>query len=233
MRKSSRQSRPMTGKLRDKTRRAERILRRRYGQYEWSGPSDVLDAIVHTILSQNTNDVNSARAFRSLRRKFPTWTKVMKAPIVEVADAIKVGGLWNNKSRWIQGLLRWVKETHGRMSLEHLHTMTPQDVLDEMGHLPGIGVKTVYVTLMFACGQDVFPVDTHVHRIVRRLGLVPWSTSREKTTRLMQPMVPEGRRMTFHVNLIHFGREICKARNPGCATCPLERICTWPEKSTH
>lgn len=231
MRKNSRRDQPKIGELRDKTRRAERILRRCYGQYEWSGPSDVLDTIIHTILSQNTNDTNSARAFRSLRRKFPTWTKVMKAPIAEVADAIKVGGLSNNKSRWIQGLLRWVKETHGRMSLEHLHAMTPQDVLEEMGHLAGIGVKTVYVTLMFACGQDVFPVDTHVHRIVRRLGLVPWSASREKTTRLMQPMVPDGRRMTFHMNLIRFGRELCKARNPGCQTCPLDLICTWPDKA--
>ncbi len=215
----------MTGKLRDKTRRAERILRRRYGQYEWSGPSDVLDAIVHTILSQNTNDVNSARAFRSLRRKFPTWTKVMKAPIVEVADAIKVGGLWNNKSRWIQGLLRWVKETHGRMSLEHLHTMTPQDVLDEMGHLPGIGVKTVYVTLMFACGQDVFPVDTHVYRVTKRLGLIPERISREEAHNLLGRVVTGNKMYSFHINLIRHGRSICTSRNPKCEKCPLKRLC--------
>ena len=208
------------------------ILRRRYGEYAWSGPGRILDSIVGTILSQNTSDINSTRAYRSLRRRFPSWTKVMNAPVREVADAIRVGGLANNKSRWIRDLLRWVKRTRGRMSLEHLRSMTPGEVLARMGHLNGIGVKTVYVTMMFACGQDVFPVDTHVHRIVRRLKLVPWSASREKTTELMQPLVAKGRKMTFHVNLIRFGREICRARGPVCPACALGKICTWSGKTT-
>lgn len=231
MNKSAKSSRTEQAALRAKTRCIEQILRKRYGEYRWEGPEDILGSLVHTILSQNTNDVNSARAYRSLRKRFPTWTKVMDAPVGQVADAIRVGGLANNKSRWIQDLLRWVKRTRRRMTLEDLREMTPEQMLAEMGHLNGIGVKTVYVTLMFACGRDVFPVDTHIHRIVRRIGLVRWGASREETTRLMQPITPKGRRMTLHVNLIGFGRDICTARKPACPVCPVARICAWPKKT--
>ena len=217
--------------LKKKVRRIESILRRKYGEYEWGGPEKILGSVIHTILSQNTNDQNSGRAYRSLRKRFRSWSQVMKAPVSEVAEAIRVGGLANNKSRWIIELLRWVKETRGRMSLEDLREATPKKMLDEMGHLNGIGVKTVYVTLMFACGRDVFPVDTHIYRIVRRLGLVAWPASRERTTEEMQPLVPRGRSMTLHVNLIRLGREVCKARKPLCGACPIERNCPWPEKA--
>ena len=217
--------------LRHTAARIEEILRERYGEYRREGPEPVLDSMVEAILSQNTNDLNRDRAFRSLRRKFPTWTKVMSAPRGEVAEAIKVGGLSNQKSGWIQDLLRWVKETRGHMDLDDLCGMTPRQVLEKMGHLKGIGVKTVYVTLLFACGQDVFPVDTHIHRVVRRVGLIPWKASRNRTTELMQPLAPEGKRLTFHVNLIRFGRDICLARKPRCPFCPLGDICLYPQKT--
>ena len=214
-----------------KTRRIETILRRRYGEYRWEGPDEILDSVVHTILSQNTTDLNSARAYRALRKRFPSWSAAMKAPVRDLADSIRVGGLANNKSRWIRELLTWVKKTRGRMTLEDLRDKSPAEMLAEMGHLNGIGVKTVYVTLMFACGRDVFPVDTHIYRIVRRIGLVRWSASREQTTDAMQPLVPKGKCMTLHVNLIRFGRETCTARNPACPLCPLSQICAWPEKT--
>ena len=217
--------------LRAKTRRIETILRRRYGPYRWEGPEKILDSVIHTILSQNTTDVNSARAYRALRKKFPTWTAAMRAPVSGLADAIRVGGLANNKSRRIRELLCWVKKSRGRLTLEDLRDKSPAQMLAEMGHLNGIGVKTVYVTLMFACGRDVFPVDTHIYRIVRRIGLVRWPASREQTTETMQPLVPKGKCMTFHVNLIRFGRDICAARNPTCPACPLNQICSWPEKT--
>jgi len=226
------QGRAARGALRKKTRQIDAVLRKRYGAYRWEGPERILDSVVHTILSQNTNDVNSGRAYRSLRKRFPRWERVMKAPVADVAEAIRVGGLSNNKSRWIQELLRWVKETRGRMSLEDLRDATPAQMLSEMGHLNGIGVKTVYVTLMFACGRDVFPVDTHIWRIVRRLGLVRWAASREQTTETMQPLVGKGRSMSLHVNLIRFGRDVCTARKPACAGCPLWDLCTWPDKGT-
>ena len=217
--------------LRAKTRRIETILRRRYGEYRWEGPDEILDSVVHTILSQNTTDLNSARAYRALRKKFPTWSAAMRAPVSALADSIRVGGLANNKSRWIRELLLWVKKTRGRMTLEDLRDKSPAEMLAEMGRLNGIGVKTVYVTLMFACGRDVFPVDTHIYRIVRRVGLVRWSASREQTTDAMQPLVPKGKCMTLHVNLIRFGRDVCAARNPACPACPLSPICSWTEKT--
>ena len=231
MKKVEERSRAELRELRGRVREIEGILRKRYGDYKWEGPEEILGSLVHTVLSQNTNDLNSGRAYRSLRKKFPTWTAVMKAPVGELADAIRVGGLANNKSRWIQALLRWVKRTRGKMSLEDLREMGPKEMLSEMGHLNGIGVKTVYVVSMFACGRDVFPVDTHIHRVVRRVGVVRWGASREKTTELMQGLVGRGRCMGLHVNLIYFGREICTAQKPKCRVCPLWQICTWPGKT--
>jgi endonuclease-3 len=103
--------------------------------------------------------------------------------------------------------------------------MDPQDAVDTFTQLKGVGLKTMSVVLMFTCGVDIFPVDTHVHRICRRLALVPDKANAEKTHHLMQPQVPDGKSYSLHMNFLHLGRTICKAQKPRCEECPLVDLC--------
>ena len=215
---------------RERTAEITCILEREQGEPRWKGPSDPLDSLVRTLLSQSTNDNNRDLAYRRLRERFPAWRDVMEADREEVADAIRPAGLGNQKSGRMIALLRWIEEEFGSLDLGFLHEMPTEEAFERFTQVKGIGVKTMAVVLMFACGRDVFPVDTHVHRIVRRLGLVPERADAVKTFKLMAPLVPDGKSYSLHMNLLKFGRTICTARNPRCLDCPLYDLCPWPEK---
>jgi len=217
--------------LRRKLTTVHRCLAKRFGTPKQPARSDPLQAMVRTILSQNTTDTNSDRAFRNLRKTFPRWEMLLDAPLSKIAGAIRVGGLADQKSKNIKDFLKWVRLTYGRLSLDAMHDMTPDEALETFTALKGIGLKTVYVTLLFACGKDVFPIDTHIYRIVRRLGLAPEKASRDKVTELMQPLVPKGKSLALHINLIDFGRTVCLARRPRCSECPLTDLCIYPDKN--
>ena len=214
-----------------KTAEVHKRLARRFGTPRWAGPEDPLESMIWTILSQNTNDLNSERAYNNLRKSFPNWEMLLEVPAARIARAIRVGGLANQKSKHIRNFLKWVKRTYGRLNLNAMCRMTPEEAVETFTRHKGIGLKTVYVTLLFACGKDVFPVDTHIYRIVRRLGLVPEKASRDKVTELMQPLVPRGKCLPLHINLIRFGRSICKSQRPLCRDCPLVDLCPYLEKS--
>ena len=218
-------------RLRAKTAEVNRRLIARFGRPTWRGPEHPLQSLIRTILTQNTNDVLSERAYRSLRKSFPRWEMLLDAPTARIASAIRVGGLANQKSRNIKDFLRWVQAAYGRMSLDSLCDMSVDEAVEMLRPHRGIGLKTIYVTLMFACGKDVFPVDTHIYRIVRRLALAPEKASRDGVTHAMQPLVPKGYALPLHLNLIRFGREVCSARNPRCYDCPLVRLCRYPSKN--
>lgn len=186
---------------------------------------DPLDELVLTVLSQHTSDVNAERAFADLRAAFPTWQSVVDAPAERVADAIRRGGLANTKAPRIQAILREVRDREGTYDLSRLAAMSDADARTYLTSLPGIGPKTAAVVLSFALGRDAIPVDTHVHRASRRLGLVPPRSSAERADRLLHDLVPDGLRTPMHVALIRLGREICKAPVPLCASCPLKDLC--------
>ncbi len=213
--------------LRRKTARCAAALERRYGVPEWSGPRPPLDALIQTILSQATSDVNSHRAFRQLTERFPRWEDALAAGPRDIERAIRSGGLARQKSVRIHKLLRWVDEQFGGLSLDAVGQMPTDEVFDTLLPLDGVGVKTIAVMLLFACGRDVFAVDTHVHRIVRRVGLVPEKATAEKAFKLMRPLVPEGKALSFHVNLLKLGRTLCRPSDPACAECPLRRLCDY------
>ena len=221
---------PIANDLRAKTAEIHRRLVRRFGRPTHKREKP-LESLVWTILSQNTNDVLSERAYRSLRKSFPRWEMLLDAPTRKIAEAIRVGGLANQKSKNIKDFLRWVKRTYGRMSLGAICEMSVDEATELLTRHRGIGLKTVYVTLMFACGKDVFPVDTHIWRIVRRLRLVPAKSSRDRTTHLMQPLVPKGEALPLHLNIIRFGREICRSQRPRCFDCHLVDLCVYPAKN--
>ncbi len=200
-------------------------LQKRYGELVPPRAVDPLDELILTVLSQHTSDLNADRAFRSLRAAFPSWDAVADAPTATVADAIRSGGLADTKAPRIQAVLEEVRLREERFDLSRLRTMSDDEVRSYLTSLPGIGPKTAAVVLSFALGRDAIPVDTHVHRVATRLGLVPPKVSAEKADRLLHDLVPDGLRTPLHVALIRLGREVCKAPTPRCRLCPLNDLC--------
>ena len=191
------------------------------------GAGDVLECLILTILSQNTTDVNRDKGYVKLKEHFPTWEEVLHADTKAIAAAIRVAGLGKQKSETIKNFLTWLKDEHGDLSLEFIHDIETEAALELLCQHKGIGIKTASVTLSFACGREVFPVDTHILRISKRLGLIPSNCSAEKAHQELLPIVPPGKAYPFHMNLIYFGRRICDARKPLCERCPLTEHCLY------
>jgi endonuclease III len=204
---------------------AIKVLEKEYGIPKQESREEVLDSLIETILSQNTNDINRDRAFERLKSEFPTWDKVMNAPEKKIARAIRVGGLANIKSTRIKTILREIMRKNGCLSLDHLRNMGTEDAANELFSFKGVGEKTVKCVLLFSLGRNVFPVDTHIHRLCRRMGFVHKKASREETHRIMAQIVPDKKMYSFHINLIRHGRKICIARKPDCPSCPLRKLC--------
>jgi endonuclease-3 len=200
-------------------------LEKRWGVLAPPRRVDPLDELILTVLSQHTSDLNAERAFAQLRAVFPTWSEVMAAPTPAVADAIRSGGLAETKAPRIQSILRAVDDRDGRVDRSRLRDVSDGDARAYLTSLPGVGPKTAAVVLSFALGRDAIPVDTHVHRVSKRLGLIPANASAEKADRLLHDLVPDGLRTPLHVALIRLGREICKAPTPLCRQCPLKDLC--------
>ena len=213
---------PGTGRIRAIARRLER----RFGPLEPPRAVDPLDELVLTVLSQHTSDLNAERAFGDLRRGFPKgWRSIVDAPTASVADAIRSGGLANSKAPRIQAILREVHEREGAYDLSRLRTMPDDDARAYLMSLPGIGPKTAAVVLSFALARDAMPVDTHVHRVTKRLGMIPQRATAERADRILHELIPDGLRTPMHVGFIRLGREICKAPTPRCRQCPLQDLC--------
>ena len=204
-----------------------RSLEREFGEPQLRTRPDPLSCLISTILSQNTNDRNRDMALSRLRQRFPTWEEVARATPREIAEAIKVGGLANQKSQRIKDILQWIEQTQGRLSLDFVCSMSLPQAMETLGRLKGVGLKTISVVLLFACGKDVFPVDTHIARICRRTGLVPPNATAEKIFHHMKELVPPGRSLSFHLNLIKLGRSICQARSPLCPRCHINGYCDY------
>lgn len=216
-----------TVSLKQKTAKITSQLEKAFGIPERKHITDPLSNLMLTMLSQNTNDKNRDVAYERLKRVYPTWEDVMNAPANEIADAIRPGGLANQKSQRMKAILEWIEQEFGSLNLDRLCEMKPDEVIEQFTRLNGVGVKTISVVLMFSCGVDIFPVDTHVHRICRRLELVPENVSAEKTFWLMRPIVPKGKSYSLHMNFLKLGRTICRARKPACPDCPLNNLCPY------
>lgn len=210
---------------RRRVRAIHQRLLRRSGDLEPPRRTDPLDELILTVLSQHTSDANADRAFASLRAGFPTWEEVVRARPSAVADAIRSGGLANTKAPRIQAILREVRDREGRFDLSRLRRLPDEDVVRYLTSLPGVGPKTAAVVMAFALGRPAIPVDTHVHRVATRLGLVEPRTSAEKAHRVLEALVPPDLRIPLHVGLIRLGRETCKAGRPRCEDCPLVDLC--------
>ncbi len=208
-------------------------LARAYGPVPPWRREDPVVCLIGTILAQATNDPLAERAYRSLRRRFPTWKGVLEAPRAEVEEAIKMSGLAAQKARAIQAFLGHLVATRGRISLADLRRpgLDVDAALAELASIPGIGVKTAAITLMFGAGVSLCAVDTHLVRILRRLAIVPPKAAPDRAFRILRPLVPEGRGIELHMQLIRFGRNVCRAARPRCFECALRDICPYPDKT--
>jgi endonuclease-3 len=206
-------------------REIHRLLKRAHGPLEPPRRLDPLEELVLTILSQNTNDANRDRAYESMRKRYRTWTALSKASVRDLVDTIRVGGLANRKAPRIIETLREIRAREGGFDLSWMHDAADDDVREYLMSLPGVGPKTAACVLAFSLGRAVIPVDTHVHRVATRLGLLPERTSVTNAHRLLDALIPSRLRLPLHVAFIRHGRSVCRAVRPFCEDCVLQHIC--------
>lgn len=200
-----------------------------YGPFVLHPDREPLDQLIATILSQHTSDVNTARSWASLRERFPTWDAVIAAHPEEVADAIRMGGLANQKAPRIQNVLEEIHDRTGGFDLGFLAAMPLEEAKAWLTALHGVGPKTAACVLLFALGRPAQPVDTHVHRLALRIGLVPPKTTAERSENILEALLGDNPQTTYaaHKGLIAHGRAICVARAPRCPICILKDRCDF------
>jgi len=202
-----------------------RRLRTAYGPVEPPPQWPVLDELIAAILSQNTSDSNSDAAYEELRRRFDDWDAVRRAPAARIARAIRRAGLSRQKAPRIKRILQRIYTERGELSLDFLGSLPTPEAMDYLRNFPGVGPKTAACVLLFACRRPVLPVDTHVHRVSRRLGLIGRGTDAAKAHDALGRLVPARQVLEFHIQLIRHGRGRCSARSPECEDCPLVDLC--------
>ena len=202
-------------------------LARTFGEPVLRAKSQPLDMLVQVILSQATTDALSARTYGNLKQRFPVWENVLETDESELVEAIKLGGLANQKARVIRELLQNVKAEQNTLDLSFLENLPTREAVTYLKKFRGIGPKTIACTLLFACHKNIFPLDTHIFRVLRRVGIVPQRCSDDRAHEILDRIVPENKFYSLHVNLIRLGRKICRPKEPFCERCPIVEYCDY------
>jgi endonuclease-3 len=202
-----------------------KLLEQEYGPRQWRPNRDPVDVLIETILSQNTSDANSGRAFASLEANFDSWESVASAPAESIAEVIKCGGLSQIKAVRIKQVLQQIEREQGHITLDSLKSRTMAEAEDYLMRLPGVGHKTASCVLLFSLGKPSLPVDTHVFRVAKRLGLIGSKVTIDKAPGLLQRQIRPSKVYQFHVHMIEHGRRVCHAGKPSCCRCILKGIC--------
>src|SRR2546428_4164775 len=195
------------------------------GPREWYSRNEPLDELIQTVLAQHTSDLNAERAFRELWKTFGSWPAMVNADVDAIADSIRSGGLARQKAPRIKGVLEEIHARRGDFGLEFLRELPFDQALEFLTTLNGVGPKTARCVLLFSLGMPCIPVDTHVHRVAKRLGMIPEKMTAEAAHGLLEKDVGPENAYAFHVYLIEHGRQVCKAPRPQCAVCSLNDIC--------
>lgn len=203
------------------------LLEDAYGYPTWRQHLAPVDELVSTVLSQSTSDTNRDMAFDALKERYESWEAVRDAPPDDVVDTIRSAGLANQKGPRIQAALRFVTEAQGAISLDFLAELDIEAAKAWLTQINGIGPKTAAIILLFAFNKPAFPVDTHVHRVTKRIGLIGPKTNAERAHRELEAIIPPDDYYPAHLNFIRHGRQVCHARNPRCADCPLTSYCDY------
>ena len=196
-----------------------------YGPFIWTPRYDAASELVCTILSQHTSDINSERAFRTLMARFGTLDAIADAAVPDIEDAIRSAGLFRVKAPRIKEVLNQVRSEIGSFDLSFLGEMPLPEAKAWLMRLKGIGPKTAAIILCFSLGMPAMPVDTHIYRVSRRLGLIGPKVTADQAHDILEPMVPPADVFAFHLLLINHGRQVCKAPTPRCEKCVLSNIC--------
>jgi len=207
-----------------------KLLSAEYGDQRRRPQENPVAVLVQTILSQNTSDRNSEPAFQHLIASFPSWEEIADASVGQICEVIKAGGLGTVKAGYIKQALVEIRRRQGGFELDFLKMLPLDEARDWLRQLPGVGMKTASVVLLFSLGMPAMPVDTHVFRVAKRLGLIDSTVSVEKAHGLLERLVPPHDIYKFHVLLIEHGRRICKAQRPRCGECVLGNLCPSYEK---
>jgi len=202
-------------------------LQEAYGTPSWRPRFAPMDELVLTFLSQNTSDMNSGRAFETLKARYPTWQAVLDAPVEELAETIRSGGLARRKAPRIQAALRRILTERGEFSIDFLADLPVDQGMRWLTSFAGIGHKTASIVLLFCFNKPAFPVDTHVGRVSRRLGIAGPSDSEQKIKDTWEALTLATWYYSLHLNLIRHGREVCHARSPQCGICALNDVCRY------
>lgn len=202
-------------------------LRDAYGEPARRASEDPIRGLVGTILSQNTSDTNSERALKNLIDEFPTWDAVLSAGIDEIEAAIRSGGLARQKAPTIHRALSAIVKRCGSIDAAFLDDKSDDEAMAFLTGIKGVGQKTAACVLLFDLERDVLPVDTHVHRVTRRIGLVPVATNAVRTQSVLEERIAPGDRYAAHVLFIQHGRTICHARRPKCDACIVAELCDF------
>lgn len=213
--------------LRKKAALIDRVLTKTYGEKAACEGEDPVDTLVETILSQNTTDVNSHRSFQALKKEYGDWHDLLGEDHAVVSKIIRSGGLPDIKARRILDALEFIDHERGRIELDFLRDMPLPEADGWLAQMKGVGPKTRSIVLLFSLGMPAFPVDTHIHRVTRRLGLIGPKVSREKAQDELGALVPKSEYYNFHINLIEHGRAVCRARRPACGRCEVSGTCDY------
>lgn len=198
-----------------------------YGSPVCKTEGPLLDELIHTILSQATSSVNYTAAYQGLKNRFPIWDDVRKADVRDIEDAIRMGGLAKTKAAKIKRILNEIYLEHGKLDIDFLTAMSDDDAIEYLMYFDGVGIKTAACVLMFALCRNILPVDTHVHRICIRLGLIDSTVTPEEAFHLLKLICVPEKRYSFHINLVTHGRRVCKSLKPLCDVCSLLPECSF------
>ena len=208
-------------------RQVSERLREHYGYPDWRQHLPAVDELVSTILSQATSDTNRDKGYFALKERYPDWEHVRDAPVKEIEDTIRSAGLARQKAPRIKAALQYITDTVGEINLDFLETMDINEAKAWLTSIDGVGPKTAAIILLFTYNRAAFPVDTHVHRVTKRLGLIADNINAEKAHLIFEEIAPPENYYADHLNIIRHGREICKARNPRCEQCILTAYCRY------
>jgi endonuclease-3 len=212
---------------RNKVVDVRRLLLERFGRLKIAAEGDATGELVKTILSQNTSDITSLRAFDNLKGRFRSWEGLRKASLPAIKREIRIAGLSNIKAPRIKGALNEIKKRTDSLSLEFLKDMGLIEGYRFLRSIKGVGPKTAAVVLLFSFGRPIMPVDTHIFRIMKRLGFISPSATREKAQEYLTSESPAHAIKEFHLHLIMLGRQVCTAREPKCPACNLKKMCKY------
>ena len=217
-------------KIQDKIKKIMALLGKTYGRPEPFTKDDPVDVLIRTVLSQNTTDKNSLKAFAQLKIVFKSWDEALADDARKIIAVIRHAGLEHIKAKRIKEILAEIKRREERITLSFLNIFTVKDASEYLESLKGVGPKTAACVLLFSFGKSVMPVDTHIFRVTKRLGLIAGNIDIEEAHKVLTNIVPKHLIYEFHLGIIEHGRRTCKSQTPKCGVCVVYGLCKFKKK---